>query len=277
MPVDHPAWIEHQRKRWMRHDAHRWLKPTYEPKAKPAPAPAAVDLLGALEEARREQLRLKSMLIDLRIALFRRQLVHKYSGDQPRDDHGRWTDGGVGSSRVRLAAADKPRLGRATLAAVAAEMAKRAIEAFRSENGLWDLFGHKDGTVAVTTIGEKEIFGSNSTSPRYSNEDQISAEAMRGTLIQNYPEAMSTDNVGQRPNDAIFHAETTVLLRAARENGGTLSGRELEVHVDRELCSSCREILPLVGLELGDPTVTFVGPTGLQRTMRSGRWIRMSR
>ena len=61
MPVDHPVWIEHQRKRWMRHDAHRWLKPTYEPKAKPAPAPAAVDLLGALEEARREQLRLKSI------------------------------------------------------------------------------------------------------------------------------------------------------------------------------------------------------------------------
>jgi hypothetical protein len=102
MPVDHPAWIEHQRTRWTRHDAHRWFKPTYEPKAKPAPkaAPAAGDLLEAVEEARRGQLRPKSMLIDLQIDLFRRSLARKYSADQPRvpagsSDGGQWMNGGT--------------------------------------------------------------------------------------------------------------------------------------------------------------------------------------
>jgi hypothetical protein len=31
--------------------------------------------------------------------------------------------------------------------------------------------------------------------------------------------------------------------------------------------------LPFIGLEHGDPTVTFVEPTGKRKTMRAGAWI----
>jgi hypothetical protein len=68
---------------------------------------------------------------------------------------------------------------------------------------------------------------------------------------------MNTGNIGQIPNNALYHAEATILLRAARENGGTLSGKSIEVTVDRELCGSCEAILPYIGLELGNPTVEF--------------------
>jgi len=95
---------------------------------------------------------------------------------------------------------------------------------------------------------------------------------MRGHLIEKYPEVMKQDNSGEMPNDALFHAEVTVLLRAARQNGGTLAGRTLEVHSDRVMCHSCKKVLPKVGLELGNPTVTFVGPKGSTRTMRNGDW-----
>jgi hypothetical protein len=75
------------------------------------------------------------------------------------------------------------------------------------------------------------------------------------------------------PNNTLFHAETTVLLRAARENGGTLAGRMLEVYSDRELCNNCKIVLPKVGLELGNPTVTFIDDAGRRLTMRDGIWL----
>jgi hypothetical protein len=75
------------------------------------------------------------------------------------------------------------------------------------------------------------------------------------------------------PNDALFHAETTVLLRAARQAGGTLAGRTLAVHVDGKLCNNCEAVLPYVGLEVGNPTVTFVDPNGLAKTIRDGAWL----
>lgn len=40
------------------------------------------------------------------------------------------------------------------------------------------------------------------------------------------------------------------------------------------MSASCDKILPLVGLQLGDPTVTFVGPSGATKTMRGGAWIK---
>jgi len=43
---------------------------------------------------------------------------------------------------------------------------------------------------------------------------------------------------------------------------------------DREMCRSCVRLLPLIGLELGNPTVTFTSPSGRVRTMRDGSWIR---
>jgi hypothetical protein len=52
---------------------------------------------------------------------------------------------------------------------------------------------------------------------------------------------------------------------------------ELDVHVDgQSVCGRCQTILPLVGLELGNPTVTFIGPTGLRDTMRDGAWVSRS-
>jgi hypothetical protein len=91
-------------------------------------------------------------------------------------------------------------------------------------------------------------------------------------LIAKYPDLLDTENIGRRPNNALFHAETTVLLRAARENGGTLEGRVLEVFVDRPLCGSCRVILPYVGRELGNPDVTFIDPKGIRFRIKDGIW-----
>jgi hypothetical protein len=118
-------------------------------------------------------------------------------------------------------------------------------------------------------------FGVNSTANSYTSADRAAANAMRGRLIDRYPALMETDVIGRMPNDALYHAETTLLLRAARAHGGNLSGMEFEVHVDgQSVCRRCQTVLPLVGLELGNPTVTFVNPSGVKRTMRDGVWIR---
>ncbi|MFY9622809.1 MAG: hypothetical protein WAJ91_00290 [Rhodoplanes sp.] len=196
-----------------------------------------------------------------------------FDPSQPRvpagnPDGGQWT---------RVAGADKPRFGRGTIAAVLAEAAKRAIEAYRTGNSLWDLFGGKIGTVTVTTIDGQQVFGSNSTSPTYEAADHAAALELRDRLIEKYPDVLNAQEVGRRPNDALFHAETTVLTRAARATGGKLAGRTIEVHVDREICPSCDKVLPLVGLELGNPTVTFVETTGRRQTMRNGSWIARDR
>lgn len=100
---------------------------------------------------------------------------------------------------------------------------------------------------------------------------------MRETLIDRYPDVMQTDRIGRMPNNALYHAETTLLLRSARANGGSLAGMEFEVHVDgRDVCGPCQTVLPYVGLELGNPTVTFVNPSGSRLIMRDGYWIRNS-
>ena len=75
------------------------------------------------------------------------------------------------------------------------------------------------------------------------------------------------------PNDSVYHAEATVLFRAARRYGGNLEGRDLEVHVDRAMCDSCGKVLPLIGKELGNPRVTYVNiRTGESMTMHNGDW-----
>ena len=95
---------------------------------------------------------------------------------------------------------------------------------------------------------------------------------MRDRLVQSSG-VMSTNNLGRFPNDSLFHAEATVLLRAAEAMGGTLEGRAIEVHVDRPLCRSCDKVLPYLGVDLGNPTVTFVhSRDGSKRTMLNGKW-----
>ncbi len=201
---------------------------------------------------------------------------HGYDPNQPRvpagsPDGGRWTDT-ERETKTQLAAADGPIPQRLR---VLFELAKQVIKAYRSETWPPDLFGEiRDrNTVTVTTIDGKDIFGSNSKSPTYRIVDHAAARKMRDVLLEKYPDLMNSENIGQMPNNALFHAETTVLLRAARETGGSLAGRTLEVFSDRKMCNSCEIILPKVGMELGNPTVTFTGPKGPPKTMRDGRWV----
>lgn len=304
--VDRPSmseFDEHQRRRWMRenahlyvrHDAHRymapgspiyvgkdvvkycWPEPDADRQAQEDERKYAVEL----EAARADLLRLKADLVTLRAEIkFQRRLRDDkaYNPNQPRvpagnPDGGQWTsEGGSGSNGVRLAASDKPRFGPATVAAIALDAAKKIIDAYRNDNLLRGFFGPSRDTVTFTELDGQNIFGSNSTSPTYTSRDRAAANALRDTVVEKYPDVMNTDQIGRRPNDAIYHAETTALLRAARANGGTLAGRSLEIYSDRFLCQSCDTVLPHVGLELGNPTVTFVAPNGRRRTMRNGAW-----
>lgn len=225
-----------------------------------------MDDLAALRQG---LLRLRSIIAAERFshALYRHYLMLKagYRQDQLRDDHGRWADEGGSQrpQRTRLAANERGPLGPGGLARMAVELARHAIDAFRDEHIFWDLFRRRVGTVTTTEIDGVRYFGSNSTAPSYSSTDRREAEVMRDVLIRKYPDIMKTERIGRKPNDAVFHAEANILMRVARENGGTLSGRSIEMYSDRAMCSdSCPIVLPKLGLELGNPTVTFVGPEG---------------
>jgi hypothetical protein len=200
-----------------------------------------------------------------------------YDPTQPRvpaghPDGGQWTDdhNWIGT---RFAAAEFPPIspGR-IMGRIALQRARRLIDAFRSENMLQDLFGRRVGAVTMTEIDGKVIFGSNSSLPGYKSIDQAEADNLRAILLQKYPEFAKLPNIGEMPLDALYHAETNVLLRAARELGGSLAGRTIEVVGDKPMCNRCPRILPKVGLELGNPTVTFTGPGGARKTMRDGKW-----
>jgi len=54
--------------------------------------------------------------------------------------------------------------------------------------------------------------------------------------------------------------------------GKHISAEVAMVFVDQALCASCPLVLPKIGLELGNPTVTFVPAVGEPRTMRNGDW-----
>ncbi|MEM7192648.1 MAG: hypothetical protein AAF405_07215 [Pseudomonadota bacterium] len=148
---------------------------------------------------------------------------------------------------------------------------------FRESYGT-NLLGHPivgDQDIVATGVVDGEIFmGLNSGAlVNYSDRDLGDAIRIRLPLVKKHPKIMQSGNVGQKPNDALFHAESTVLLRAARANGGTLEGKTMEVTVDREMCPSCKKVLPLLGLELGNPTVIFRSMDGrVLRIMRDGAW-----
>lgn len=152
------------------------------------------------------------------------------------------------------------------------------ISAYRATNNMPDLFGRPSwpndkGTVAVTEIDGKLHFGINSGAPGYTTADQREADNWRRTLVDKYPNELRTKNIGSVPNDSFYHAESNVLMRAARENNGTLEGRTINIHTDREICGpSCMKVLPKLGIELGNPRVTFIGPSGSRRTIKDGDW-----
>jgi hypothetical protein len=151
----------------------------------------------------------------------------------------------------------------------------QAIQAFRVTHTR-DFFEKRndEGVVACTEINGREVCGSNSRfADAYTDEDRARATELRQDLITKHRYIMAIKNVGFKPNVAVYHAETTVLLRAKHENGGTLAGQTLRVFVEDTPCSSCQMILRYIGLELGNPTVTFISRTGWKRTMRDGRWL----
>jgi hypothetical protein len=205
-----------------------------------------------------------------------------YDPNQPRvpaghSDGGQWTDDDRWASHplvgARFAASrELPPIGPLRIARIL-QRALKIIETLRTDNLLYDLFGRPRGTVSMLEIEGRTFFGSNSRLwPLYKSQDRVEAEQLRTVLVRKYPDLVR-NNEGQAPLDAVYHAETNVLLRAAREFGGTLAGRRLEVVTDKRMCPSCPDILPKLGLEIGNPTVTFIGPRGQVRTMQDGKWL----
>lgn len=167
------------------------------------------------------------------------------------------------------------------LAELARRPARELIDAYRGANNARDLFGREvwprdRDTVAVASINNAPVFGVNSSAPTYLAGDKSAAQRVVEIMAAKYPH-VKRGNLGERPNDALYHAEATVLLRAAKINGGSLAGRRLEVYVDREMCGSCRKVLPLLTRELGNPTVIFVSPSGVRRTTHNGEWVERGR
>jgi hypothetical protein len=200
----------------------------------------------------------KLRLIDIEA---RHRLDHyrsHYDPNQPRvpagnPDGGQWTAAGAVGSGTRLAAADKPRPGRGAIIAMALKLALRAIEDYRWREKLWDLFHQKEGAVAVTTIDGEDIFGINSDSSAYTSKDDIEARKLRDILVKKYPTKFSSENLGKMPNNALFHAETTVLLKAAKRNGGTLAGRTLTVYGDSKTATIATACCPMSDWNWGIP------------------------
>jgi hypothetical protein len=97
-----------------------------------------------------------------------------------------------------------------------------ATDAYRNN---WDV-PNGEGTIAVGTIDndDRTIIGVNSRAPGYTREDRAAADVMRENLLNSDPDVMRTNNIGLMPNNAIYHAEATALMRAARMNGGSLYG-----------------------------------------------------
>ena len=69
-----------------------------------------------------------------------------------------------------------------------------------------------------------QSFGVNSDGGGYEGRDEREALAMRDRLSRAFPDLISRVNPGYSPADSLSHAESTILMRAARENGNI--GRE---------------------------------------------------
>lgn len=216
-----------------------------------------------------------------------------YDPNQPRvpvghSDGGQWTDDERWAGR-RWSTDRRDRL-RGALQFAASErlphnlrelkryLAGKLIESIYRELASWDLFGYHnpdDVTVAVTTIdGRRDIRGTSSRYGDWRAIDYVEARRLRALILRRYPRLARGRGVSEFPLDAFFHAETNLLLRAARENRGSLAGQTFDVFVDNETCRSCEKVLGLVGLELGNPTVAFINrKTGrVMGIVRDGKW-----
>lgn len=154
----------------------------------------------------------------------------------------------------------------------------RLLEAYRRSNAPPDMFAHpwsrKSNTVAVATPGEGQIFfGTNSRAPTYPNRDKLTARQTVRTMREEFPTVMNRQNAGGAPNNALFHAESTILLRMRDGYGGTLAGLTFRVTADRRMCTACELVLPRLGMHLGNPRVSYYDGAGLQGIMHHNEWL----
>jgi hypothetical protein len=185
-----------------------------------------------------------------------------YDPNQPRvpaghSDGGQWTDDDRWPDRrarlrgaLQLAAGERPPIDPRKWRRY---LARKLIEAVLRELAKWDLFGHHDPdkvTVAVTTIDGRDIHGTSSDYGDWTAIDDAETRRLRAIVVRKFPHQATGRALGQYPLDALYHAETNLLLRAARENGGSLAGRTLEVFVDGNTCNKCRMVLGHVAQEL---------------------------
>jgi hypothetical protein len=215
-----------------------------------------------------------------------------YDPNQPRvpvghSDGGQWTDDGRWSNErwspdrrdrlrdaLQLAADEPPPLNPRRLRRW---LLRKLIEEVHRELAKWDLFGYHDPdkvTVAATIMDGKSVTGTSSDYGDWLAIDHVEARALRATILRKYPHLLKGRNRGQFPLDAFFHAETNLLLRAARMNGRSLAGKSLDVFVDNETCVNCKDVLGFVAMELGNPTLTFIN-SATGRTMgvvHDGEW-----
>jgi hypothetical protein len=88
-------WLEHQRRRFMRPDTHRWMRPDA------AKSQGATEAPDANFDAEFHDRRLKVATLRVEWELLKFALRGRKAGfnpTQPRDDHGRWTNGGDSNS-----------------------------------------------------------------------------------------------------------------------------------------------------------------------------------
>lgn len=281
------VWLGHQHRRFTRCDAARYRhfdsrfrsRSPFDSRAEPSPTEQSDrEWWLALYRGREQLGRIHREWAELRDELLRRKA--NFNPNQSRipagsEGAGRWTD----DAQITLVA-DKPsfprRLGRW---GAVVEVLRLAIETLSKENLLRNLFGETIPVIAVTSLDDRQVFGLNSDisdfSSLYTDKDRALADQFRDSMVVKYPDDMSRGNIGWVPNDALYHAEATVLLRAWEQNDRTLEGKELVVVVNREMCdTSCPTVLPLLGLELGNPRVTFVDDQNRVKIMKDGKWER---
>jgi hypothetical protein len=181
-------------------------------------------------------------------------------------------EGAIGHTEARALAAE------ARLRELASQPHSGLLEAYRASNATPNLFGagrwdRERNTVAVATSNGQLFFGTNSNAPTYSGRDRAEASRTVDGMLQQFPKFMNQYNIGGEPNNALYHAEATVLLRMRDSFGGTLAGRTFDVTVDRTLCPICEQLLPRLGMHLGNPRISYYDRAGLHGVMRDNRWL----
>jgi hypothetical protein len=178
MDAREAARLEEYYRRWLRPDWRRWLHPDWERRVPPAQRAAMREDFAVRDRAfetprarrlreQTEALKIKAEIAALRYELMWAELCRKYgyNPSQPRvpagnPDGGQWTDSAARSAAepasVQLAASEKLPIGRLGAIRLLFQVGKRLIDAYRSDNLLFDLFGEKPGVVSTTTLDGKK-------------------------------------------------------------------------------------------------------------------------